>query len=84
MKLIIVLNLILLRLYKSSADFYLSIAELLYKLFSLYSSFCNCKVLDKFLCSKYIRSKNEAVDNLKECLFSREMQACIIYELSQC
>ena len=78
------LNLILLRLYKSSVDFYLDIAELLYKLFSLYSSSYNCRVLSKFLCSKYVRPRNEAVDNLKECLFSRGMQAHIVYELSQC
>ena len=73
MKLIVVLNLILLRLYKSSADFYLDIVKLLYKLFSLHSSFCNCRVLNKFLCSKHVRSRDEAVDNLKECFFSREM-----------
>ena len=78
------LNLILLRLYKSSADFYSDIVELLYKLFSLYSSFCNCRVLSKFLCSKHVRSRNEAVDNLKECLSDREVQACIVYKLSQC
>ena len=78
------LNLILLRLYKSSADFYLSITELLYKLLSLCSSFSNCKVLNKFLYSKHVRFRNEAVDNLKECLFSREMQAYIICKLSQC
>ena len=78
------LNLILLRLYKSSADFYLNIMKPLYKLLSLYSSFSNCRVLDKFLCSKYVRSRDEAVDNLKECLFNRGVQAHIIYKLSQC
>ena len=78
------LNLILLRLYKSSIDFYSDIVELLYKLLSLYSSFSNCKVFDKFLYSKYIRSRDEAVDNLKEYLFSREVQAYIVYKLSQC
>ena len=83
MKLIIVLNLILLRLYKSSTDFHLNIVESLCKLLSLYSSFSNCRVLSKFLYSKYIRSENEAVDNLKECLFSREVQAYIVYKLSQ-
>ena len=82
MKLIVVLNLILLRLYKSSADFYLNTAELLYKLLSLCSSFSNCRVLNKFLYSKYVRSRNEAVNNLKECLSDREVQAYIIYKLS--
>ena len=76
------LNLILLRLYKSSVDFYSDIAELLYKLLSLHSSFSNCRVLSKFLCSKYVRPRDEAVDNLKECLFSREVQAHIICKLS--
>ena len=76
------LNLILLRLYKSSADFYSDITELLYKLLSLYSSFCNCRVLSKFLYSKYVRFRDEAVDNLKRCLFSRRVQAYIVYELN--
>ena len=84
MKLIVVLNLILLRLYKSSADFYSGIIELLCKLFSLYSSSCNCRVLDKFLYSKHVRSRDEAVDNLKECLSDKEVQAHIVYKLSQC
>ena len=84
MRLIIVLNIILLRLYKSSADFYSNIVELLYKLLSLYSSFSNCRVLSKFLYSKHVRSRNKAVDNLKECLSDREMQAYIVYKLSQC
>ena len=84
MRLIIVLNLRLLRLYKSSVNFYLNITESLCKLLSLYSSFSNYRVLNKFLYSKYVRSKNEAVDNLKECLFSRELQAYIVYKLSQC
>ena len=84
MRLIVVLSLIPLRLYKSSADFYSDIAELLYKLLSLCSSFSNCRVLNKFLYSKYVRSRDKAVDNLKECLFSREVQAYIVYKLSQC
>ena len=84
MELIVVLNLILLRLYKSSTDFYLSIVKLLYKLLSLYSSFCNCRVLNKFLYSKYVRPRDEAVDNLKDCLFSRRVQAYIVCKLSQC